>query len=75
MIDNMTDMTNMNAVVGKCIPQEMVIENIKLAHAYVPIQKMCEVFDHPVALMNGTVFPPLWDNYNKGKRGMMIDDE
>lgn len=44
-----------------CIPQETSIHNVKLARAYVPIEKMCETFMPIAALKRGTIFPPLYD--------------
>jgi hypothetical protein len=44
-----------------CIPQEMVINNVKLAHAYVPFEKMCDTFTPLTGLKNGTIFPPLFE--------------
>jgi hypothetical protein len=48
---------------GPCIPQETVIENVRLAHAYVPFEKMCYTFDPLTALKKGTAFPPLFNIY------------
>jgi hypothetical protein len=49
----------------KCIPQEMVIENVRLAAGYVPYQQMCELFDPIDALKKGTAFPELFSPYDK----------
>lgn len=49
-----------------CIPQEMVIKNVRLAAAYVPYQKMCTIFSPIEALKHGTVFPELYSPYDKG---------
>lgn len=51
---------------GICIPQEMVIEDVKLASAYVPFQKLCTRFTPLDALKAGTIFPELYSPY-KGK--------
>ncbi|HHU05970.1 MAG TPA: spore coat associated protein CotJA [Clostridiales bacterium] len=56
-----------------CIPQETTIEDVKLAHAYVPIQKFCRTFAPMTALMKGTIFPALsglYDIYWKKMREM-----
>lgn len=50
-----------------CSPQEQRIENVRLAHAYVPIQIMCSTFEPIIAIGRGTVFPELWDNYRKNE--------
>jgi hypothetical protein len=47
-----------------CIPQETVIRNVRLAAAYVPWQKMCELFNPIEALKKGTAFPELYSPFN-----------
>lgn len=59
-----------------CIPQETTINNVKLAHAYVPIQKFCKTYAPLTGLTKGTIFPALsglYDVYWKKMREM--DDE
>ncbi len=56
-----------------CVPQETVIYDPQLAHAYVPFQKLCELFSPMDALRHGTAFPPLtnyyWNYWNgRGRR-------
>jgi len=46
-----------------CIPQEMVLTNIKLARAYVPFQKLCDTYSPVEALVKGTIFPELFSPY------------
>ncbi|MCM0649825.1 spore coat associated protein CotJA [Clostridium swellfunianum] len=46
-----------------CIPQETVIKNVRLAAAYVPYQKMCELFRPIEALKRGTAFPELYSPF------------
>lgn len=58
-----------------CIPQQTVIENVRLARAYVPYQILCTTFTPADGLLRGTIFPPLWDNYTKMKGQMVLDDE
>lgn len=48
-----------------CIPQETVIYDVKLAHAYVPFQKFCSSFSPEVGLRMGTIFPELFSPYEK----------
>lgn len=48
----------------KCIPQETVIRNVRLAAAYVPYQYLCELFSPVEALKKGTVFPELYSPYD-----------
>ena len=55
---NVPNMTN-------CVPQEMVIENVRLAAAYVPYQFMCEIFSPFEALAKGTAFPELYSPYDR----------
>lgn len=47
----------------KCIPQEMVIRNVRLAAAYVPYQKLCTMFPPVEGLKMGTIFPELFSPY------------
>lgn len=47
-----------------CIPQETVIKNVRLAAAYVPYQKMCELFRPIEALKRGTAFPELYSPFD-----------
>lgn len=63
------------AMDDKCIPQETVIKNVKLAQAYVPFQILCTTFSPSVGLTKGTIFPPLWDNYTKNTKGKMVYDD
>lgn len=52
-----------------CIPQEMVIENVRLAAAYIPFQYLCDLFNPHETLVNGTAFPELFSPFNqKDKR-------
>lgn len=60
---------------NKCIPQETIIENVRLARAYVPFQILCTTFSPEEGLTKGTIFPPLWDNFTKTKGQMVYDDE
>jgi hypothetical protein len=61
-------------MVGYCIPQETVIEGVRLAAAYVPFQKFCTHFSPLEGLMKGTAFPELVSPYDgreyKYKMGM-----
>ncbi|SKA80937.1 Spore coat associated protein JA (CotJA) [Clostridium sp. USBA 49] len=47
----------------ECIPQEMVIKNVRLATAYVPYQNLCELFKPLEALKRGTAFPELYSKF------------
>jgi len=52
-----------------CIPQEMVIENVRLAAAYIPFQYLCELFSPHESLVKGTAFPELFSPFSgKDKR-------
>ncbi len=54
----------------KCIPQETVIKNVRLAAAYVPYQQMCTLLSPLDALRHGTAFPELYSPYDrKYKKG------
>jgi hypothetical protein len=46
-----------------CIPQEMVIRNVRLAAAYVPYQQLCTLLSPMEALRHGTIFPELYSPY------------
>ncbi len=61
--------TNIPAA-GSCIPQETVINDVKLAHAYVPFQKMCATYMPLEGLRQGTIFPPLANLYGRQSIGM-----
>lgn len=59
------DMYDVNSKHYKtCIPQEKVIENVRLAAAYVPYQCLCELFSPMEALKKGTAFPELYSPYD-----------
>lgn len=74
MINNRRSRNNYIADNVPCIPQELVIEDVRLAAAYVPYQFMCELFNPLEALVKGTAFPELYspydgrDNRNKSNR-------
>ena len=51
-----------------CVPQEMTIDNVRLAAAYVPFQFLCELFNPIEALKSGTAFPELFSPYESGKK-------
>lgn len=53
-----------------CIPQETEIKDVRLAHAYVPFQKLCNTFTPMASLKKGTIFPPLVDMYMWDSKGM-----
>jgi hypothetical protein len=58
------DMQEMNfSPMGKCMPQETVIRNVRLAAAYVPYQKLCAILSPLESLSKGTVFPELYSPY------------
>lgn len=44
----------------KCIPQEIIIKDVSLARAYVPIQKYCNIYNPIESLHKGTSFPELY---------------
>lgn len=47
----------------KCMPQELVIERVELAHAYVPFQKFCGTCSPEEGLRMGTIFLELYSPY------------
>jgi len=56
-----------------CVALETPIEDVKLAHAYVPNQKFCKTYAPMTALSKGTIFPSLsglYDSYWKKMREM-----
>lgn len=53
---------------GYCVPQETVIEGVRLAAAYVPYQKFCTVFSPLEGLARGTVFPELVSPYESKEK-------
>lgn len=48
---------------NSCIPFEKTIEVEKLARAYIPYQIICSYFEPKEALINGTIFPSLYQPY------------
>ena len=50
-------------VMSNCIPQELVIRDVRLAAAYVPYQRLCTLFTPIEALKRGTAFPELYSPY------------
>ncbi len=46
-----------------CVPQEIIIRNVKLARAYVPFQRFCSIFSPEEGLHKGTAFPELYQPY------------
>lgn len=61
---DMQDMYEMNCnPMSKCIPQENIIRDVRLAAAYVPYQKLCTLFSSLEALSKGTAFPELYSPY------------
>ena len=46
-----------------CVPQETIIEKVRLAAAYVPYQYICTLFTPFEALRRGTAFPELYSPY------------
>ncbi|MGD9569740.1 MAG: spore coat associated protein CotJA [Sedimentibacter sp.] len=65
MINNRRLRDNYMPNEGACIPQEMVIDNVRLAAGYVPYQFMCELFNPLEALAKGTAFPELYSPYDR----------
>lgn len=66
MVNNKRYKDNFNeANPANCIPQEMFIENVRLAAAYVPYQQLCELFNPIDSLKKGTAFPELFSPYDK----------
>ncbi len=57
----------------KCIPQETVITNVRLAAAYVPYQKLCTLFSPLESLKRGTAFPELYSPFEgENKKGAKL---
>lgn len=61
---------NTNLPQDKCIPQETVIRNVRLAAAYVPYQKLCTLLCPTEALKHGTAFPELYSPYERKDKRM-----
>ena len=70
--ENMNNQTSVNPFFDEreagmssmeCVTQEKVIPNVRLAHAYVPMQNMCSIFTPMVGLHKGTIFPELFSPY------------
>ena len=75
IMDKYPDMAPMTAD-RSCVPQETVITNVQLAHAYVPFEKMCSTFTPLTGLKQGTIFPPLVGVYGwERRRTGGMDDE
>lgn len=57
-----------NRCMAKCAPEYIMPEmgpEFKLATAYVPFQKLCNIFEPMEALCKGTLFPELYDGWTK----------
>ncbi len=54
-----TNMWNNDNMHAECIDHETELRDVKLAHAYVPFQKLCPTFVPLTALKKGTIFPGL----------------
>ena len=57
------NVANMMAPGSTCIPLETPIMDVRLAHAYVPWQKLCGTMSPVQSLRSGTIFPELTDQY------------
>lgn len=68
MINNRRVRDNYMPNQGICIPQELVIDNVRLAAGYVPYQFMCELFNPMEALAKGTAFPELYSPYERNDK-------
>ncbi len=60
MKENVADMM---APGSSCVPLETPIMNVRLAHAYVPWQKLCGTMTPLQSLKSGTIFPELLGHY------------
>lgn len=69
------NMNSNDASAEKCIPQETVLNNVMLAHAYVPFQKLCNTFTPAGSLIRGTAFPPLYNLYGWERKGIVVYDD
>lgn len=52
-----------NMPMMNCVPQELVIRNVRLAAAYVPYQCLCQTFNPLESLKKGTAFPELYSPF------------
>lgn len=57
--------------VNNCVPQEMEINNVRLAAAYVPYQYLCTLLSPLEALKKGTAFPELFSPYEGKEKKCM----
>lgn len=60
MKENVADMM---APSSTCVPLETPIMDVRLAHAYVPWQKLCGTMSPVQSLKSGTIFPELTVQY------------
>lgn len=60
---------------GPCIPQEVVLTNVKLATAYVPFQIFCGTYPLMEGFCKGTVFPELHSPWTQQKKCRMPECE
>ena len=63
---------NISSSKDKCIPQEMVINNVRLAAAYVPYQQLCTLLSPIEALKHGTAFPELYSPYDGKDKNKLV---
>ncbi len=57
------NVAEMMAPGSSCVPLETPIMDVRLAHAYVPWQKLCGTMSPVQSLKSGTIFPELTDQY------------
>jgi hypothetical protein len=57
------DVAGMMAAGSACVPLETPIMNVRLAHAYVPWQRLCGTMSPLQSLKEGTIFPELTGHY------------
>lgn len=59
---------NCKNVSTNCIPQELEINNVRLAACYVPYQFLCQLYSPIDSLRLGTSFPELFSPYDGRRR-------
>lgn len=65
---SMPDNYDCNLDNAPCVPQEMTINNVRLAAAYVPFQFLCQLYSPIDSLRLGTAFPELFSPYDPWQR-------
>ena len=69
------DFMNADTTKENCMPLETPIQDVMLANAYVPFEKLCGTYSPMLSLKKGTAFPPLFNAYGWERRQREVQDD